>query len=397
MSQVPQSVSSCPDGQKRALLAIIVAVSLCHFINDLMQSMLSAIYPILSLRYNLSLLQIGLLAATFHITGSILQPLIGLYTDKKPLPYSLPFASFFTLTGLLLLATSEHYAMLMCGAAALGIGSSIFHPEASRVARLASGGRHGFAQSIFQVGGTCGTALGPLLVAFLIAGQGDIAHFAALALISVIVLIVVSRWYAAHLVNRRSRSTTTKSMLAPALIGRALLVLFLLMVAKYVYHASMMNFYTFFTLEKFSISVREAQILLSLYLGGMAIGTVAGGLLGDRIGARTVIWFSIIGVLPFTLAMPHVDLPLMAALSVVIGMVFASAFPAIVIFAQELLPGRVGMVAGLCYGLSFGLSALSATGLGALGDKMGTQALFEICSFLPLLGLVAFFLPKTTK
>jgi len=383
------------ESQNRPVITLIVAVSVCHFINDLMQSMLSANYPILSARYDLSLFQIGLIGATFHTTGSIFQPLIGLYTDKRPLPYSLPFAALFTLCGILLLAVAKHYAMLIGGAAALGVGSAIFHPEASRVARLASGGRYGFAQSIFQVGGNSGTAIGPLLVAFLIVDQADIANFAAFAVVSVVILTLVSRRSAAHLVRRRSQSSRSiSSNFNPAQIRRALLVLFLLMLAKYVYHASIMNFYTFFAIEKFGLSIRESQILLSFYLIGLAVGTVAGGLLGDRFGAQRVIWFSIIGVLPFTLALPHVDLSLMAILSVLIGMILASAFPAIVIFAQELLPGRIGMVAGLCYGLSFGLSALSAAGLGALGDVIGKQALFNLCSYLPLLGCVAFLLPR---
>jgi len=392
----PQPATPMPNQQaSSAVLAVIFAVSIGHFINDLMQSMLPAIYPILRDNYGLSMFQIGVIAATFHLTGSLLQPLIGLYTDKKPLPYSLPFASLFTLSGILLLANMQHYAMLMLGAACLGTGSSIFHPEASRVARLASGGRHGFAQSIFQVGGNFGSAIGPLLVAFFIVAQSDIAAFAAIVVVSFMILTGVSRWYGRHLKTSRGKTSPRPARsLAPAQISRILLVLFLLMVAKYVYHASMVNFYTFFAIEKFGVTTRQAQILLFLHLSGMGIGTVAGGFLGDRVGTRVVIWFSIVGVLPFTLALPHASLPVMAILSVIIGIILASAFPAIVVFAQELLPGRVGMVAGLCFGLSFGLSAISAAGLGALGDKIGTQALFEICSFFPFLGLVAWFLPK---
>jgi len=391
-----------PSGQKGSagkvnstVLAVIFSVSLCHFINDLMQSMLPSIYPILSASYGLSMFQIGVISATFHITGSVLQPLIGLYTDKRPLPYCLPFAPLFTLSGILLLANAGHYAMLILGAAFIGIGSSIFHPEASRVARLASGGRYGFAQSIFQVGGTFGSAIGPLLVAFFIVLQGDIAIFATLVGIALITLSGVVRWYARHIEKKSNKKTPalTKTLNGQQ-INRILLVLFLLMVAKFVYHASMVNFYTFFAMEKFGVTTREAQILLFLHLSGMAIGTVGGGLLGDRIGPRTVIWFSILGVLPFTLALPHVDVTSMAVLSALIGIILASAFPSIVVFAQELLPGRVGMVAGLCFGLSFGLSAIAAAGLGALGDRIGMQALFEFCSLLPFLGLIAIFLPK---
>jgi len=398
----PDKSPTPPSGQKGSadkvsstVLAVIFSVSLCHFINDLMQSMLPAIYPILSANYGLSMFQIGVISATFHITGSVLQPLIGLYTDKRPLPYCLPFSSLFTLSGILLLANAQHYTMLMLGAAFIGIGSSIFHPEASRVARLASGGRHGFAQSIFQVGGNLGSAIGPLLVAFFIVLQGDIAIFAALVCVGLVTLSGVGRWYARHIEkNRNKKAAIATKSLHSEQINRILLVLFLLMVAKFVYHAGMVNFYTFFAIEKFGVTTSEAQILLFLHLSGMAIGTVGGGLLGDRIGPRTVIWFSILGVLPFTLALPHVDLTSMAVLSVLIGIILASAFPAIVVFAQELLPGRVGMVAGLCFGLSFGLSAIAAAGLGALGDMIGMQSLFELCSLLPFLGLVAIFLPK---
>lgn len=375
--------------------AIILAISFSHLFNDIMQSMLLAIYPLLSANYNLSLLQIGIITATYQITGSVLQPLIGIYTDKKPLPYSLPFASIFTMAGLVLLAHAHHYYVLLLGAACVGFGLSIFHPEASRVTRLASGGRHGFAQSVFQVGGNTGTALGPLLAALFISDQARISWFAIAAFMGFLVLTAVSRWYAANLKKRAGgRTAAPRSDLSKAQVRQAIHVLIALMFAKYVYLASMSNFYTFFSMEKFGIDVHEAQYLLFLYLGGIAIGTIFGGPIGDRIGARSVIWMSILGVLPFTLALPHVSLPVMAVLSVIIGVILASAFPAIIVFAQELMPGKTGTVAGLFFGLAFGIGAISSAALGALGDVIGNQKLFTICSFLPLLGIIAVFLPR---
>lgn len=377
------------------LVAIILAISFSHLLNDVMQSMLPAIYPLLSANYNLSLLQIGIITATYQITGSLLQPLIGSYTDKKPLPYSLPFASAFTMGGLLLFANAHDYYALLVGAACVGLGSSIFHPEASRVVRLASGGKHGFAQSVFQVGGNAGTALGPLLAALFISQQQRIAWFAIVAFLGMIVLIGVSRWYADNLKKRAgSKPAVIHSDLSKAQVRHAMIVLVALMLAKYIYLACMSNFYTFFTMGKFGIDIHQAQYLLFLYLGGIAIGTIFGGPIGDRIGARSVIWVSILGVLPFTLALPHVSLPVMAVLSVIIGIILASAFPAIVVFAQELMPGKVGTVAGLFFGLAFGIGAISSAALGALGDVIGNQNLFTVCSFLPLLGIVAIFLPR---
>jgi len=380
---------------EHTFIAVILAISFGHLLNDVMQSMLPAIYPLLSARYSLSMLQIGIITATYQTTGSILQPFIGIYTDKHPLPYSLPFASAFTIVGLLLLANAQHYYSLLLGAACVGFGSSIFHPEASRVTRLASGGRYGFAQSVFQVGGNTGTALGPLFAALLISQQQHIGWFAAAAFIGIPVLSCVSRWYAGNLKKQAAgKLPGQQTDLDKAEIHRAMLVLVTLMLAKYIYLASMSNFYTFFTMEKFGIDMHQAQYLLFLYLGGIAAGTIFGGPIGDRIGARSVIWISILGVLPFTLALPHVSLPVMAVLSVIIGMILASAFPAIIVFAQELMPGKPGTIAGLFFGLSFGIGAISSAALGALGDVIGNQKLFTVCSFLPLLGIVAVFLPR---
>lgn len=379
------------------VLAILLAISLSHLFNDVMQSMLPAIYPLLSENYGLTFLQIGIITATYQITGSILQPLIGFYTDKRPLPYSLPFSALFTMTGLLLLAHAHHYYVLLIGAALVGFGSSIFHPEASRVTRFASGGRHGFAQAIFQVGGNTGAALGPLLAAIFISQQNRIGYFSIIAFLGFLLLVGVSRWYAAQLKTVHRKTTKSqKHTLSKTQIAVTLFILLLLMLAKYIYLASMSNFYMFYAIDKYGISTQIAQILLFLYLGGIAIGTILGGRIGDRVGARSVIWISILGVLPFTLLMPHVSLPIMAILSVIIGMILASAFPAIVVFVQELIPGRVGTVAGLCFGLSFGIGAISAAALGHIADIYGIQTLFNICSLLPFLGLVAVFLPKLT-
>ncbi|WP_295946702.1 MFS transporter [uncultured Bartonella sp.] len=376
-------------------ISIIFAVSCGHFLNDVMQSMLPAIYPILRNNYGLTFLQIGIITAVYQMTGSVLQPLIGFYTDKKPSPYSLPFASASTMIGLLLLANAHHYYILLIGSAFVGLGSSIFHPEASRVARLASGGKYGVAQSIFQVGGNCGSAIGPVIAAAFISQQQRIGWLSILAFFGIIILTFVSHWYANNLKRRLTKKTSADQHLLPkAQVRNALFVLVGLMFAKYVYMASMQNYYMFYTMEKFGVSLHQAQLLLFLYLGGIAIGTIFGGPIGDRIGARTVIWVSILGVFPFTVVLPYVNLPSTAILTVIIGMILASAFPAIVVFAQELMPGKVGTVAGLFFGLSFGIGALSSAALGWVMDIVGSQTMFEICSYMPALGLIAIFLPK---
>ncbi len=376
-------------------ISIILAVSCGHFLNDVMQSMLPAIYPILRNNYGLTFLQIGIITAVYQMTGSVLQPLIGFYTDKKPSPYSLPFASASTMVGLLLLANAHHYYILLIGSAFVGLGSSIFHPEASRVARLASGGKYGIAQSIFQVGGNCGSAIGPVIAAAFISQQQRIGWLSLLAFFGIIILTFVSHWYANNLKRRLTKKTSANQHHLPkAKVRNAIFVLVGLMFAKYVYMASMQNYYMFYTMEKFGVSLHQAQLLLFLYLGGIAIGTIFGGPIGDRIGARTVIWVSILGVFPFTVILPYVSLPFTAILTVIIGMILASAFPAIVVFAQELMPGKVGTVAGLFFGLSFGIGALSAAALGRVMDIVGSQTMFEICSYMPALGLIAVFLPK---
>lgn len=384
-----------------AAMAVVFALSACHFLNDLMQSMLAAIYPMLKDNYGLSFGQIGLLTLTFQVTASLLQPLIGAYADKRPLTYSLPVGMAFTFIGLIMLAYAGHFGLLLLAAGAIGLGSAVFHPESSRVARLASGGRHGTAQSIFQVGGNLGSAVGPLLAAFIVlpAGQTSVAWFSVAALLGIAALTWVSRWYGRYRVRVASRAVRepvdhglTKRRVIIALTFLALLVF-----SKYIYMASITSYYIFYLTDRFAMSVQQAQIYLFLFLGAVAFGTLIGGPIGDRIGRRSVIWCSILGVLPFTLALPYADLYWTAILSVIIGVVLASAFPAIVVFAQELVPTRVGMVAGLFFGFAFGMSGISAAVLGQIADARGIAYVYTICSFLPLLGLLTVFLPDTRR
>lgn len=376
--------------------AVILAVSFCHLLNDIMQSLLSAIYPMLKADYGLDFWQIGLLTMTFQVTASLLQPVIGIYTDRRPLPYSLPVGMGSTLVGLMFLAFAGQYALLLVGAALVGLGSAVFHPESSRVARLASGGKYGLAQSLFQVGGNFGQALGPLLAAFIVVprGQSSVAWFSVAALVGMIVLWQVGTWYSNHRkASARRAIAAPKQTLPRRTIVVALIVLAILTFSKNVYMASISSFYTFYVIERFGVTVQMSQILLFVFLGGAAAGTILGGPIGDRFGAKTVIWFSILGVLPFTLALPYADLNWTIILSFVIGVVMASAFPAIVVFAQELLPGRVGMVAGIFFGLAFGMAGIAAAVLGVVADARGIEYVYLVCSFLPLLGLLTIFLP----
>ena len=376
---------------------VLLAVCLCHFINDVMQSLLSAIYPMLKADYGLDFWQIGLLTFTFQFTASLLQPMIGLYTDKKPMPQSLPVSSASTCCGLLLLAFSTTYPMLILGAGLIGIGSAIFHPEASRVARMASGGRYGLAQSVFQVGGNTGTALGPLLAAFIVVprGQTSVAWFIVLALISMVVLRKVGNWYGRYQKANGKKAAASKTLpVSKKRVVQTLVILTLLVFSKNVYLASISSYYTFFLIEKFSLDVQQAQMMLFLFLGAVAVGTILGGPIGDRIGAKNVIWVSILGVLPFTLALPYADLLWSGVLTMIVGLVLASAFPAIVVFAQELLPGRVGLVGGIFFGLSFGMGGLGAAALGVLADVRGIEWVYSVCSFLPMIGLLTVFLPS---
>ena len=377
--------------------AIILAVSFCHMLNDIMQSLLAAIYPLLKEEFRLDYWQIGLLTLAFMVTASLLQPLVGIYTDKRPLPYSLTFGMGMSMVGLLLLALAHSYWLLLVGACFIGVGSSIFHPESSRVARLASGGRFGLAQSLLQVGGNFGQSLGPLLAAFIVVpfGQGSVGWFSLAALLGMIILFQVGTWYGNYRREAAKRPVLpVASTLARRKVILALVVLTMLTFSKNIYMASISSYYTFYVIEKFGVSVQVSQYLLFVFLGAAALGTIVGGPIGDRFGAKFVIWFSILGVLPFTLALPFASLPVTVVLSFIIGLILASAFPAIVVFAQELLPGRVGMVAGIFFGLAFGMGGIGAALLGVLADIKGLDFVYWICSLLPLLGLLTIFLPS---
>lgn len=376
---------------------VLGAISVAHMMNDMIQSILLAIYPMLKESFDLSFAQIGLITLTYQLAASLLQPCVGLYTDKRPTTYSLPVGMGFTLVGLLLLAYAPSLPYLLVAAALVGTGSSVFHPESSRVARMASGGRHGLAQSLFQVGGNVGSALGPLLAALVIIphGQASVAWFSLAALFGMIVLIGIGRWYGANRALLKPKARAAGGVDAP---GRrkvmfALAILGVLIFSKYFYLASLNSYFTFYLIDKFDLSVRSAQLYLFLFLAAVAFGTVAGGPVGDRIGRKIVIWVSILGVAPFTLMLPHANLFWTGVLVVIIGVVLASAFSAIVVYAQELVPNNVGMIAGLFFGFAFGMGGLGAAALGKLADMTDIAFVYEVCAYLPLLGLVAFLLP----
>lgn len=384
-----------------AVVPILAAISVSHLLNDLIQSLLPAIYPILKANFHLDFGQIGLLTLTFQITASLLQPMVGYFTDLKPRPFSLVVGMGFTLLGLLTLSQAGSYPLLLLGAGLVGMGSSVFHPESSRVARMASGGRHGLAQSVFQVGGNAGSALGPLLAAFIVVpfGQGSIAWFSGVALLAMIILFNVGRWYRARVaaLKAKPRTSDAKSPFSRKRVAVSITILMLLVFSKNFYTASISSYFTFYLIGKFHVPVQEAQIYLFIFLASVAAGTVLGGVIGDRIGRRYVIWISILGVLPFTLVLPYANLFWTAALSVVIGLILASAFSAILVYATELVPGRVGMVAGLFFGLSFGMGGLGAAVLGELADHTSIDFVYHVCSFLPAIGLLAYFLPKIER
>ncbi|GEJ59247.1 fosmidomycin resistance protein [Anaeromyxobacter diazotrophicus] len=373
---------------------MLAAVSFCHLLNDMLQSAIPSAYPIFKGAYHLDFGQIGVITLTSQFTASLLQPVVGMYTDRRPLPYSLAIGMCFTLAGLLLLAVAPSYPFVLAAVACVGVGSAVFHPESSRVARMASGGRHGLAQSFFQVGGNVGSAVGPLLAAFVILpfGQHSIALFSLGAAAAILVLLGVGRWYA----GRRAqggRAAGEGARLPRRRVLAAVAVLVALVFSKYFYLASLNSYYTFFLIQRFHLSVREAQLQLFLFLGAVAVGTLAGGPIGDRIGRRYVIWGSILGVLPFTLALPYANRSLTTVLTVVIGLVLSSAFSAIVVYAQELMPGRVGAVAGLFFGVAFGVGGVGAALLGEVADRHGIEFVYRVCSFLPAIGLLTAFLP----
>ena len=380
-----------------AVMQILLSVAFVHLLNDCVQAVLPSIYPLLKHEFNLTFTQVGLITLTFQCTASLLQPWIGLYTDKRPIPFLLPAGMCVTLLGVGLLAWAGSYPMLLVAAGMIGVGSSTFHPEASRVARLASGGRFGFAQSVFQVGGNAGSALGPLLAAAIVVGRGqaEIAWFMLLVLVAVAVLVGVSRWYSHHLMNMVKKAALHAGPALPRKkVIQALAVLALLVFSKYIYMASLQTYYTFFLIEKFKLPVGTAQMYLFLFLASVALGTFAGGPIGDKIGRKRVIWFSILGAAPFTIALPYADLFWTGVLSVIIGLVMSSAFSAIVVFAQELVPGKVGLISGIFFGLMFGISGVGAAAMGSIADVHGIAQVYQIASFLPLLGILAVLLPR---
>jgi MFS transporter, FSR family, fosmidomycin resistance protein len=383
-------------------VAVLAAISVCHMLNDVIQSLIMAIYPMLKENLALNFHQIGLITFTFQFTASVLQPVVGYFTDRYPTPYSLVIGMGSSLIGLILIAFATSYLFVLAAAALIGMGSSVFHPESSRVARLASGGRHGLAQSVFQVGGNFGTALGPLFAAFIVLpyGQHTIIWFSLVALIGMVLLAIIGSWYGKTLKLKRVSMAEEREAMAKATHGkvaRSIAILMALTFSKHFYLVSITSFYIFYLIHTFGISVQNAQLHLFLFLAAVAAGTVIGGPIGDRIGSRRVIWWSILGVLPFTLALPYVGLFWSAVLSVIIGLILASAFPAILVYAQALIPGRVGMVAGLFFGLAFGIAGIGAAVLGWLADLTSIEFVYHICAFLPAIGLLAAFLPETAK
>jgi len=396
------TAAESPKTQETVAFRILAALSFCHLLNDMLQSVIPAVYPILKTSYRLDFGQIGLITLTSQMTASLLQPVVGLYTDHKPLPYSLATGMGFTLMGLLLLSVAPTFPMVLLAVACVGIGSSVFHPESSRVARMASGGQHGLAQSLFQVGGNAGSALGPLLAAFIVLpmGQPSIAWFSVGALVAMVLLARIGNWYKAHrTLTKKSQTQSMDAAVRPSSkkVAMAITVLIALIFSKFFYLASISSYYTFFLISKFHIPVKSAQLYLFVFLGAVAAGTIIGGPIGDRIGRKRVIWWSILGPLPFTLMLPYASLLWTCLITVVVGLFLASAFPAIIVYAQELVPGKVGTISGLFFGLAFGLGGIGAAVLGKLADSTSIEFVYRVCSFLPAIGLLTAFLPDVQR
>ncbi len=382
------------------IYSILFTISFTHLLNDMMQSVIPAIYPMIKENFKLSFTEIGLITFTFQLTASLLQPFVGHFTDKTPRPYSLAIGMGFTLTGLIALSIAPSFAFILISVSLIGMGSSVFHPESSRVAHLASGGKRGLAQSIFQLGGNAGSAIGPLLAALIIIphGQFYVAWFGLVAIIGIIVLVRIGNWYKEHLALRAKTKTSAAQTTHPALprprIIISLIILLILIFSKYFYMASMSSYFTFYLIDKFHVSVQQSQIYLFIFLGAVAAGTFLGGPLGDRYGRKYVIWISILGVAPFTLLLPHVDLFWTGVLSVIIGLIISSAFSAILVYATELVPGKVGMISGLFFGFAFGMGGLGSAVLGKLADMTSLEYVFNVCAYLPLIGIITGFLPN---
>jgi FSR family fosmidomycin resistance protein-like MFS transporter len=398
-AEIHAPLHEAPNQPSRTVIRVLAAISFCHLLNDMVQSLLPSIYPILKSKFHLDFTHLGLLTLTYQIVASMLQPLVGQYTDKRPKPFALSIGMTFTLIGLLLLAVAPSFGWLVIASCIVGVGSAIFHPESSRIARMASGGKHGFAQSFFQVGGNSGSAIGPLLAAFIVLPQGQkgMAWFAIPAIVGIAVLYRIGVWYKA----RQAETSTRKQAeihpathLSKSRIVFALLILIALIFSKYFYLASLSSYYTFYLIQRFGVSVRTSQIMLFAFLGAVAAGTLIGGSAGDRWGRKLVIWISILGVLPFTLILPHASLFWTGVLSVIIGFIIASAFSAILVYAQELLPGRVGLISGLFFGVAFGMGGIGAAVLGKIADATSIINVYHLCAYLPAIGLLTGFLPN---
>ena len=398
---ITQPILKAPAPQK-TFFVVLVAISFCHLLNDMVQSLIVAIYPNLQKSLHLDLAQFGLISLTYQITASLLQPFVGIYTDKHPKPFSLSVGMGFTLAGMVVLSRAASFEMLLVGGALVGVGSSIFHPESSRIARLASGGRHGLAQSVFQVGGNGGSSLGPLLAALVVTpyGQGSVAWFAPAAILGIFILWRIGAWYQSHIASKGASTKhhhTLPDSISRKTVWFSISILIGLMFSKFFYLASLSNYYTFYLIKKFGVSVATSQRYLFLFLLSTAVGTILGGPIGDRFGRRLVIWFSILGVLPFTLLLPHLNLFWTGIVTIPIGLILASAFSAIVVYAQDLLPGRVGMVSGIFFGLAFGLGGIGAAALGWLADRTSVEYVYQLCAYLPAIGFLAALLPNFKK